>query len=47
MSALASALRAVASGLLAWLLIQSLLFVLVHMAPGGPAAALAGDFATR
>ena len=47
MKALASAVRAVASGLLAWVLIQSLLFALVHSAPGGPAAALAGDYATR
>ena len=46
MSAFASAVRALASGLLAWLLIQALLFALVHAAPGGPAAALAGDFAT-
>ncbi len=47
MTALASVLRAVASGALAWLLIQALLFALVHAAPGGAAAALAGDFATR
>ena len=47
MSALASVLRAVASGLLAWLAIQALLFALVQSVPGGPAAALAGDFATR
>ena len=47
MNALASAMRALASGLLAWLLIQALLFALVQSAPGGPAAALAGDFATR
>lgn len=47
MTAVASILRALASGLLAWLLIQALLFVLVQAAPGGPAAALAGDFATR
>ena len=40
-------MRALASGLLAWLLIQALLFALVQSAPGGPAAALAGDFATR
>ena len=46
MNFFASAVRALASGLLAWLLIQSLLFALVHAAPGGPAAALAGDFAT-
>jgi peptide/nickel transport system permease protein len=46
-SGVASVLRAVASGLLAWLLIQALLFALVQSAPGGPAAALAGDFATR
>ena len=43
----ASALRALASGLLAWLLIQALLFALMRAAPGGPAAALAGDFASR
>ena len=47
MSALAPALRAMASGLVAWLAIQALLFALVQAAPGGPAAALAGDFATR
>ncbi len=47
MPAIASTLRAVAAGLAAWLLIQLLLFALVHAAPGGPAAALAGDFATR
>lgn len=47
MAAAAWALRAVGSGLLAWLIIQSLLFGLVQSAPGGPAAALAGDFATR
>ena len=47
MTAVASTLRALASGLLAWLLIQALLFALVQAAPGGPAAALAGDFATR
>ena len=47
MSALASALRAAVAGLLAWLLIQTLLFALVQSVPGGPAAALAGDFATR
>jgi peptide/nickel transport system permease protein len=40
-------LRAVASGLVAWLLILALLFALVQSAPGGPAAALAGDYATR
>ena len=45
--AVASVLRALAAGLLAWLAIQALLFALVHLAPGGPAAALAGDFATR
>lgn len=39
--------RALASGLLAWLLIQALLFALIQAAPGGPAVALAGDFATR
>ncbi len=47
MPAFASLLRALASGVLAWLIIQSLLFALVQSAPGGPAAALAGDFATR
>ena len=47
MSALATVARALASGLFAWLAIQALLFALVHSAPGGPAAALAGDFATR
>ena len=47
MGAIASAVRAVVSGLLAWLLIQALLFALVQSVPGGPAAALAGDFATR
>ncbi len=47
MSAVASVLRAVASGVLAWLAIQALLFALVQAVPGGPAAALAGDFATR
>ena len=47
MSAIASLLRALALGLLAWLAIQALLFALVQSAPGGPAAALAGDFATR
>ena len=46
MPAFASLLRALASGVLAWLIIQSLLFALVQSAPGGPAAALAGDFAT-
>ncbi|GAC1607015.1 MAG: ABC transporter permease [Ramlibacter sp.] len=47
MAASASVLRALASAALAWLVIQSLLFALVQSAPGGPAAALAGDFATR
>lgn len=47
MNAFASVLRAVASGVLAWLVIQALLFALVQSTPGGPAAALAGDFATR
>jgi peptide/nickel transport system permease protein len=42
-----TALRALASGLVAWLLIQALLFALIQAAPGGPAVALAGDFATR
>lgn len=46
-SALASVLRAAVSGVVAWLVIQALLFALVQSAPGGPAAALAGDFATR
>ena len=40
MTAVASTLRALASGLLAWRLIQALLFALVQAAPGGPAAAL-------
>ena len=47
MGAVASGLRAAVSGLLAWLLIQALLFALVQSVPGGPAAALAGEFATR
>ena len=47
MSSLALVIRATLSGLLAWLIIQSAIFCLVHAAPGGPAAALAGDFATR
>ena len=47
MRAVASVLRALTAGLIAWLLIQALLFALVHATPGGPAAALAGDFATR
>ncbi len=47
MSALALAVRATASGVLAWLVIQSAIFFLVHAAPGGPAAALAGDYATK
>jgi peptide/nickel transport system permease protein len=47
LNALACALRALASGVLAWLLIQALLFALMQAIPGGPAAALAGDFATR
>ncbi len=46
MGAFATVFRALASGAVAWLLIQSVLFGLVHSAPGGPAAALAGDFAT-
>lgn len=46
MKTLTTVLRALASGLLAWLLIQSAIFALVQSAPGGPAAALAGDFAT-
>jgi peptide/nickel transport system permease protein len=44
---IASFLRSLLSGLVAWLLIQSLLYALVQAAPGGAAAALAGDFATR
>lgn len=47
MSALASVVRAVASGALTWLVIQALLFALVQSVPGGPVVALAGDFATR
>lgn len=47
MRTLSLILRAVASGLVAWLLILALLFALVQSAPGGPAAALAGDYATR
>ena len=47
MSPLASVVRAILSGILAWLVIQSAIFCMVHAAPGGPAAALAGDFATR
>jgi peptide/nickel transport system permease protein len=47
MRALASVLRATASGVLTWLAIQALLFALVQSVPGGPAVALAGDFATR
>ena len=47
MSAVASAARAALVGLLAWLVIQALLFALVQAVPGGPAAALAGEFATR
>ncbi len=46
MRTFSTVLRALASGLLAWLLIQSAVFGLIHSAPGGPAAALAGDFAT-
>jgi peptide/nickel transport system permease protein len=42
-----TALRALLAGLVAWLLIQALLFALIQTAPGGPAVALAGDFATR
>jgi len=42
----ATLLRAAIYGVLAWLVIQALLFALVHAAPGGPAQALAGDFAT-
>ena len=42
-----TALRALISGVLTWLLIQALLFALVQAAPGGPALALAGDYATR
>ena len=47
MTALAPVLRAIVSGVIAWLLIQALLFALVQAAPGGAAAALAGDYATR
>ncbi|MEO6623860.1 MAG: ABC transporter permease [Burkholderiaceae bacterium] len=47
MAVIASVTRATASGLLAWLLIQALLFGLMQSVPGGPAVALAGDFATR
>lgn len=47
MGAFASAVRALAYGIAAWLVIQALLFAMVKAAPGGPAAALAGDFATR
>ena len=47
MNAAASVARAIVSGLMAWLVIQGLLFVLMQAVPGGPAAALAGDFATR
>lgn len=47
MSTVRLVLRSLASGLLAWLAIQALLFALIQAAPGGPAAALAGDFATR
>lgn len=46
MPGVARALRAVLAVLAAWLAIQLLLFALVKAAPGGPAAALAGDFAT-
>lgn len=46
MRAFTTVLRALASGMVAWLLIQSAIFGLVQSAPGGPAAALAGDFAT-
>lgn len=47
MGGIATILRALATALLAWLAIQALLFALVQAAPGGPAQALAGDFATR
>ena len=47
MGAFASVVRALAYGIAAWLVIQALLFAMVKAAPGGPAAALAGDFATR
>ena len=47
MNTVASVVRAVVSGLVAWLLIQAVLFALVQSAPGGAAAALAGDFATK
>lgn len=46
MGAAASVVRALGSGVVAWLAIQTLLFGLVHSAPGGPAAALSGEFAT-
>ena len=39
MRTFSTVLRALASGLLAWLLIQSAVFGLIHSAPGGPAAA--------
>lgn len=46
-SLVSTTLRAALAGLAAWLLIQALLFALIQAAPGGPAVALAGDFATR
>ncbi len=46
MRSLAKFLRVLASALFAWFLIQTALFALVQIAPGGPAAALAGDYAT-
>lgn len=39
--------RALVYAAAVWLAIQALVFALVSAAPGGPAAALAGDFATR
>ena len=42
----ASLVRSLAAGIVAWLAIQTLLFCLIQAAPGGPAAALAGDFST-
>lgn len=47
MRAVVTLVRAVASALTAWLAIQAIVFALVQAAPGGPAQALAGDYATR
>lgn len=47
MRAGARLLRALGYGLFVWLAIQALVFALVQAAPGGAAAALAGDFASR